>query len=299
MGSDIHISLPAETLVTLGFLRITNSAFTMLLVMAGLVFFFAMVTRRLALVPGGLQNLAETIVEWLLELVEGAAGKNLGRRIFPLVATLFIFIITANYAGLLPFVGTVGFYREVHEAAPHAQVVQVASVNGQAAASPAATPQATREFIPFLRSPNADLNMTIAMALLAVGIVQYAGVAAHGVWGYLKELFTPIFLAPIHLIGEVSRIISLSARLFGNIFGGEVLVTVIYSLTKVVIPVAFLGIELLFGFIQALIFSLLTMSYIMLAVAGHGGHGDHGDAEETEHGVARLAAGETGAHMPA
>lgn len=278
MGSDIHISLPAETLIDLGFLRITNSAFTMLLVMAALVFFFAMVTRRLALVPGGLQNLAETVVEWLLELVEGAAGKNLGRRIFPLVATLFIFIITANYAGLLPFVGTVGFYREVHEAA---------------------SAQPVREFIPFLRAPNADLNMTIAMALLAVGIVQYSGVAAHGLRGYLKELATPVFLAPLHIIGELSRIISLSARLFGNVFGGEVLVTVIYSLTKIIVPVAFLGIELLFGFIQALIFSLLTMSYIMLAVAGHGDHGDHGDAEQTEHGAARLATGETGAHMPA
>lgn len=295
MGSGIEISLPAETLLDLGFLRITNSALTMLLVMAGLVLFFARATRKRALVPSGSQNVAEAIVEWLLQLVEGAAGKNLGRRIFPLIASLFIFIISANYAGLLPFVGTVGVYERAAPAEAATKVVQVASSDGRAASAPAASPEAEKVFVPFLRSPNADLNMTIAMALLAIGTVQYAGVAAHGVLGYLKGLATPIFLAPLHIIGEFSRIISLSARLFGNIFGGEVLVTVIYSLTKLVIPVAFLGIELLFGFIQALIFSLLTMSYIMLAVAGHGDHG----ADHPEQGLGGAASAETGAHLPA
>lgn len=298
MGSGIHISLPAETLLDLGFVRITNSAFTMLLVMAALVVFFARATRKRALVPTGTQNVAEAIVEWLLQLVEGAAGKDLGRRIFPLIASLFIFIISANYAGLLPFVGTVGFYEHETGQTHAAKVVEVASSDGRAAAAPAsAAPEAPAAvFVPFFRSPNADLNMTIAMALLAVGTVQYAGIAAHGLVGYLKGLATPVFLAPLHIIGEFSRIISLSARLFGNIFGGEVLVTVIYSLTKFVIPVAFLGIELLFGFIQALIFSLLTMSYIMLAVAGHG---DHGANEHHEHGFGSSASEETGAHMPA
>jgi F-type H+-transporting ATPase subunit a len=123
--------------------------------------------------------------------------------------------------------------------------------------------------------------------------VQISGVVAHGVGGYLKELLTPIPLAPIHIIGEFSRLISLSARLFGNIFGGEVLVTVMYHLTFVVIPVIFISLELLFGYIQAMIFSMLTMSYIILAVAGHGG--DH--EEHEEHGAAALVAEETGAHM--
>ena len=125
-------------------------------------------------------------------------------------------------------------------------------------------------------------------------IVQITGVVSHGAGGYLKELFTPVWLGPVHVIGELARIISLSCRLFGNIFGGEVLVTVIYSLTKVFIPVIFLGLELLFGFIQALIFSLLTMSYIILAVAGHGS-----DEEHEERGAAHAVEGETGAHMPA
>src|SRR5947209_14349990 len=136
MGSDIHISLPAETLFQIGPLHVTNSALTMLIVMAGLVLFFAIAMRKRQLVPTGAQNAAETIVEWLLTLVEGAAGKRVGRTIFPLVATLFIFIITANYAGLLPGVGTIGYWEE--EGAHEAQVVRVASADGSGAALPPA-----------------------------------------------------------------------------------------------------------------------------------------------------------------
>jgi len=304
-----HISLAAETLVKIGPVSITNSMLTMFLVMVGLVIFFATATRRMQRVPAGAQNVAEYIVETLLNLVEGTGGRRVGRRIFPLVATLFIFILTANYAGLLPGVGTIGI-RE-HESGGHAaQVVQVASVDGSAAAP--ATANAAEEEAgqncafglqifcppdkPFLRAPNADLNMTIAMAVLAIAIVQISGISAHGLGGYLKELTTPIFLAPIHIIGEFSRIISLSARLFGNIFGGEVLLAVVIALTGYVfvIPAIFYGLELLFGFIQALIFSLLTLIYIVLAVSGHGDHEEHEEAEELV-----SPAEETGAHMGA
>ncbi|HET8626667.1 MAG TPA: F0F1 ATP synthase subunit A [Thermomicrobiales bacterium] len=259
---DIHISLPAEVVAMIGPLHLTNSAIMMLLVMIGLVVWFGLAMRRQALVPGGAQNLVEWILEWILGQVEGAAGKRVGRTIFPLVATLFVFIIVANYTGLLPFVGTVGYTN--HEG----------------------------EFIPFLRSANADLNMTLAMALLSVFLVQVAGLTANGLGGYLKHLLTPIPLAPIHIIEELARIISLSFRLFGNIFGGEVLMTVIYALTYAVIPVIFIFLELLFGFIQAMIFSMLTMSYIILAVAGHEEH-----EEEEQGGIAAIAAQETGAHM--
>ena len=293
-----HVSLAAEKLFNIGPIPVTNSMLTMFLVMLGLVLFFGLATRRMELVPRGAQSVAETIVEMLLGLVEGTAGRRVGRTIFPLIATLFIFILTANYAGLLPGVGTIGFYEE--PGAEHAAVVQVASVGGQAAA-PAVQAQEGHErvLVPFFRAPNADLNMTIAMAVLAVVIVQIAGIASHGVGGYLKELMTPIFLAPIHLIGEFSRIISLSARLFGNIFGGEVLLAVIIALTSYVfvIPAVFYGLEMFFGLIQALIFSLLTLIYISLAVAGHGDHGEHGEHDDARDVVSPGA--ETGAHMGA
>ncbi len=319
------ISIKAETLVDLFGIAFTNSMLYTLIVIAGLALFFWLATRRMKLVPSGIQNFAEAIVELLLGITEGTAGRRVGRRIFPLIATLFIFILTANYAGLLPGVGTIGFCTE-HHVTPgteteHALVVQkniaqIATVPGLAApllqeqhpaegaqpaedeAQPAEEPKSglptdickkegKEEFIPFLRAPNADLNTTLAMALLAVGIVQIAGIAAHGFGGYVKELTTPIFLAPLHIIGEISRVISLSFRLFGNIFGGEVLVTVMYALLGSLFlgfgAFIFLGVELLFGLIQALIFSILTLVYISTAVAGHAGGAGHGAGHGEAH----------------
>jgi F-type H+-transporting ATPase subunit a len=142
------------------------------------------------------------------------------------------------------------------------------------------------------------------MALIAVAVVQIAGIAAHGFGGYIKELVTPIFLAPIHIIGEISRVISLSFRLFGNIFGGEVLVTVMYVLLGSIFAgfgvFIFLGLEVLFGFIQALLFSILTLVFIAGAVSGHGGgHEEHapaapaGSPEELGQKVAHALTGAT------
>lgn len=293
------ISIKAETLFDIpipffGALHFTNSMLYTLIVMGAIVLFFALATRRMRLVPRGAQNFGEAVVEFLLGVTEGTAGKAVGRRIFPLIATLFIFIITANWSGLLPGVGTIGgCEREPATTGASAQVIETAApqpLPSQQETTPSGglpsptgreCPQGT-VFVPFLRAVNADLNTTLAMALIAVIVVQVAGVAAHGVGGYLKELVTPIALAPIHIMGEISRVISLSFRLFGNIFGGEVLVTVMYVLLGSVFlgfgTVIFLGLELLFGFIQALLFSILTLVYISIAVAGHG-TGDHGNAD--------------------
>jgi F-type H+-transporting ATPase subunit a len=306
-----HVSLAAEKLFSIGPINVTNSMLTMFIVMIVLVIFFAYANRKIAsgraeavrAAPRGAQNFAEFVVETLLGLVENTAGKQLGRRILALVATLFIFILTANYAGLLPGVGTIGFCE--HEAAKPAEgrVALVASsvpltASGAVTAADETQPGAGcsnpgEVLVPFLRAPNADLNMTIAMALIAVTTVQIMGIRAHGAGGYLKE-----FINPLHLIGEFSRIISLSARLFGNIFGGEVLLAVIIALTGAlygllgIIPAIFYGLELFFGFIQALLFSLLTLIYIAVAAAGHGDHGaheEHGPIGALEHGAEELA----------
>jgi F-type H+-transporting ATPase subunit a len=296
-------TINAETLFDIGPIHFTNSMLYALIVMAVLVIFFALATRRMSLVPRGAQNVAEALVEFMLGLCEGTAGKAVGRRILPLIATLFLFIITANWSGLLPGVGTIGGCYRVGEAAgtgASAYVIKTAapqalpSTQGEQPAASGGLPTPTghecpagTEFVPFLRAANADLNMTLAMALIAVITVQVAGIAAHGFGGYLKELFTPVFLAPIHIIGELARIISLSFRLFGNIFGGEVLVTVMYVLLGSVFvgfgTVIFLGLELLFGFIQALLFSILTLVFITTAVAGHGGGHEAAHATTDEH----------------
>lgn len=286
------ISIKAEPLFHIGPLTFTNSMLFTLIVIAALTIFSIVAMRRRSLVPGGAQNLAEAVVEFLLGTVEGTAGKRVGRRIFPLIATLFLFILVSNWSGLLPGVGTIGYCapHEVEGGENAALIVKTAlptlqEEQGGGGGLPSANLKCGEGevFIPYLRAPNADLNTTLAMALLAVSVVQIAGIAAHGVGGYIKELTTPLALAPLHIVGEISRVISLSFRLFGNIFGGEVLVTVMYVLLGSIFvgfgTFIFLGLEVLFGFIQALIFSILTLVFIAIAVGGHAGDGGGAHAE--------------------
>ncbi len=278
---ELHISVKPETLWTVsipgtGFdLRITNSFLTMLLVMLFLIVVGSIIARRAQLVPGRFQSVFEMVVEFLLDLVEGTAGKRLGRRIFPLIGGLFIFIIVANYTGLLPGIGTIG----LKETGGHALV---AAAEGAAEAE-----HGKVALVPLFRPPSADLNMTLAMAFISYVAFQIAGLSAHGLWGRIKHMANPPFLLPIEIISELSRIVSLSFRLFGNIFAGETLLTVMYGIANaikisvigLVIPVIFLYLEVLFGFIQALIFAVLTLIYIALASADGHGHEEHGEAE--------------------
>jgi F-type H+-transporting ATPase subunit a len=301
MGQTVlpPISIKAEEIFDIplpwGHLAVTNSMLQTLLVVLGIALFFFIATRKMSLVPKGAQNLAESVVELLLGITEGTAGKRVGRRIFPLIATLFIFVLVANYSGLIPGVGTIGkCVAPVHATTAGGETGAVAEKPATAGLptheSTGICTAPNTEFVPFLRGPNADLNMTLAMALLAIGIVQIAGVASHGVRGYWKELSTPWPLTPIHLISEVSRVISLSFRLFGNIFGGEVLLTVMYALLGGIfvgfVTFIFLGLEVFFGLIQALLFSILTLVYISTAVAGHG---DVEEAHEAAPGSVEAA----------
>jgi F-type H+-transporting ATPase subunit a len=282
---ELHISVKPETLWSLPLfghltLRITNSFLTMLLVMLFLIILGSIVARRAQLIPGRLQSVVEIVVEFLLGLVEGTAGKKLGQRIFPLIGGLFIFIIVANYTGLLPGIGTIGIWHE----GKHALVAASEGATG--------TEHGGRTLVPLFRPPSADLNMTLAMALISYVAFQVAGISAHGVWGRIKHMANPPFLLPIEIISELSRIVSLSFRLFGNIFAGETLLTVMYGLANaikitvvgLVIPVIFLYLEVLFGFIQALIFAVLTLIYIALASAHE--HEEEHEAEGHHRGSA-------------
>src|SRR5438093_5414970 len=182
------ISIKAEPIFTIGGFGFTNSMLFTLLVIAGLTLFYAFAMRKRSLVPTGAQNLAEGLVELLLGLVEGTAGRRVGRRIFPLIATLFLFIIVANWSGLIPGVGTIGgCYREETPTGQQTTIVKTASPALQQKASTGAFPTPNcpegTVFRPFLRPANADLNTTLAMALIAVIIVQISGVAAHGSGG--------------------------------------------------------------------------------------------------------------------
>lgn len=279
---ELHIAVAPETLWHLeipgsgvGF-NVTNSFVTMLLVMGFLILAGAWLARSATLVPGRLQSAVEIVVEFVLNLVETTAGKQFGRRIFPLIGGLFLFIIVSNYSGLLPGVGTIGIWHE--KAAEGAKFAATAAAGGSEADKHAV-------LVPLLRPPSADLNMTLAMALLSYVSFQVLGVRAHGVWGRIKHMANPPFLFPIEVLSEFSRIVSLAFRLFGNIFAGEALLTVMYGIANAIkfsvvgllIPVVFLYLEVLFGFIQALVFALLTLIYITLAAAeSHEESGEHG-----------------------
>ena len=298
-----HISLKAEELFAIGPVSVTNSMVMMFIVMALILAVGTLIARKAQTVPTGkAQSLTEMLVGFLLDLVEGSGGKKLGRRIFPLISGIFIFILFANFSGLLPGVGTIGVYKEhateTTEEEEHAYTNELASTSESAAAAAAvaADDGHGKTLVPFMRPPTADLNMTFALSVIAFVAIQIAGVSAHGVVGRIKHMSDPPFLFPIELIGELSRILSLSARLFGNVFAGEILLGVMYSIAAaikiaiipVVFPVVFIGLEVMFGTIQALVFALLTLIYIMLAAA-HSDHHDEEHAHDDAHAPAPAA----------
>jgi F-type H+-transporting ATPase subunit a len=293
---EIHISIAPETLFTVGPVNVTNSLFMMFVVMGLLLIVGSLIARNAKLVPGRWQSLFEVAASFILDLVESTGGKSFGRRIFPLVGSVFMFILIANYSGIFPGVGTIGFYREEAGAevaeegeAAEETVISEAEVapagEGEEEHAAAAEEEHHTVLVPIFRAPTADLNMTLALALVTFTTIQVMGVRAHGVAGRIKHMADPPFIFPIELVSEFGRIISLSARLFGNVFAGEVLLAVMYALANAVriaiiplfVPVVFIFLEILFGTIQALVFALLTAIYITMAA------GDSHGSEHAEH----------------
>src|SRR3954451_2520150 len=281
---DIHIAIAPETLFTVGPVNVTNSMLMTFIVMGFLLIFGAALAHGARLVPGRWQSLFEVGAGFILDLVESTGGRNFGRRIFPLVGGIFTFILIANYTGLLPGVGTIGIYRTE----PAAAEAGAPPSGEDAAATTEQAGQPQGEFVPIFRPPTADLNMTLAMALVTFTTVQVMGIRAHGFRGRIKHMADPPFIFPIELVSEFGRIISLSARLFGNVLAGEVLLGVMYALANVakiaviplLVPVIFIFLEILFGTIQALVFALLTAIYITMAAADT--HGDDPEKHPNE-----------------
>lgn len=235
----LHISLAAEQIGHIGLLPVTNSLLMTWVVMALLILISIAATRRPSMIPNHIQSIAELIVEGLYSFFSSVVGRNV-MMIFPLVASQFLFIMIANWSGLLPGVGTIGF----HEG---------------------------ETFIPLLRGPTADLNLTIALAVIAVVAMQFFGFKTLGL-AYSRRFVNfknPIlgFVGFLEIISDASKIISFAFRLFGNIFAGEVLLAVMAFLMPFIAPMPFFMLELFIGFIQALIFSTLTSVFISAALA--------------------------------
>ena len=241
-----HVSLAAEKIFQIGPIPITNSILTTWIVTLILIFIARLATRRITAVPKGLQNIAEFAIETFQELLSSIAGEK--TKVFlPIVATFFFFILLGNYLGLMPGIGSVGFFLP----------------------SEASVQEGHKIFVPLFRSINSDLNTTVALALVSLITTHYLAVKYLGIRGYLGKFFNinPIFLfvGLLEIIGEFTKVLSLSFRLFGNIFAGEVLLTTASTkLFAFIVPIPFYFLEILVGFVQALIFAMLTLVFMVI-----------------------------------
>ncbi len=239
---ELHISLAAEPIATLFGFPITNSLGGAIAAALLLTLLARTISRHLSPVPSKVQAAAEAVIEFLLGLMDSVTGDRAqSKRFFPFVATLFLFILTMNWMGLLPVFGTIGL-REGGDST----------------------------LTPLLRAGTADLNMTLALAIITVIATQIVGVLAVGVKKYggkFLNLKNPIFtfVGLIEFISEFTKMISFSFRLFGNIFAGEVLLLVIATLVPLIAPVPFYLLEIFVGAIQAFVFALLTLVFFKIA----------------------------------
>ena len=222
---------------------ITATLIATWLTMALLIALAFAVTRRIALVPAGAQNVAEMVIGGAYDYMSNVLeSKALAARYFPVVMTIFIFVLALNWVGLLPGVTAFGNVDE----------------NGN--------------LIPWLYPAATDLNITLAFAIVAFLTIEFAGVAALGIRRYGGKFInfsSPLAFAIgiIELMSEIARLISFSFRLFGNIFAGKTLLVVVMFFAPFIAPIPILAFEMFVGLIQAFIFAILTLLFIKLAVA--------------------------------
>jgi len=254
-------TLYAEPIAHIGNFPITNSLVTSGVALLIIVTLCVIISRNIKKVPTGLQNALEMIIEGFLGLFDSVTGSRAKSLKFaPLVLAFFFFVLINNWMGILPGVGSIG------------QIVQTAD---------------GKFFIPYMRGGTADLNTTLALATIAVVISHILGVISVGAWKYLNKfinikafleipgkirkdpsvlLVNPIkaFVGLIEIISELAKVASLSFRLFGNVFAGEVLLASMSAILAYGIPIPFLFLEILVGLIQALIFAMLVLTYMTI-----------------------------------
>jgi len=251
MAEFIPPTLGSETIFHIGSFDVRNTLLTSLMTLLVLAVVALVVRRKkYAMVPGGFQNLVEALVGGLFDFFDKIVGdRKKTRKFFPIVTTIFLYVIISNWMGLLPGFGSVGLW-EVH----HGHEV----------------------LVPIFRSTFADVNMTFALAAISVIASQVFGFSILGMKGYGGKFFVNPFKNPIgafvgilELISEFAKMISFTFRLYGNVFAGEVLLLVISFLVPFVAPMPFYGLEIFVGFIQALVFAFLTLVFFKIATESH------------------------------
>lgn len=272
-----EVTLFAEPVIHVGNFVITNSLFSGWLVVVIVIVLSFIARMKISRIPGKLQSIFEIVIEGALDLCDQVTGQRiLSLKVFPVVFSVFIFVLLNNWLGLLPGVGSIGFY-EMHE-----------GVN---------------TFVPLFRGGTADINTTLALGFLAVIGSNIFGVIVVGFWKTFNKyinlvalshmitkvrkdpavlIVSPIifFVGLIEAVGEFAKVASLSFRLFGNIFAGEVLLMSMAMIMKYLVPVPFLFLEVFVGLIQALIFSLLSLVYFTIASHDHSEHEESHESKQ-------------------
>lgn len=236
-----------HTFFSLGPLPVTNTLLNTFLIDAILLLIAFTVTRRLKIIPGFLQNSAEFIVGGLYKFTESIAGERTP-QIFPYFITFFLFILISNWSGLIPGISLIG----VRE---------------------------NNEIIPILRSATSDLNTTFAFALISLVATHFLSIKVLGIKEYILRYISlnPIllFVGALEIVSEITKVISLSFRLFGNIYAGEVVLETVSGIFSFLFPLPFLLLEFIVGLVQALVFSMLTMAFMVILTTPH-----HEEAKE-------------------
>lgn len=277
-GGHDHLPLHAEEFVKLGPFVITNSMIMVWLVAAAIILVAQLATRDMKLIPSGLQNAVEWLVESLYNFLEGILGADLVKKTFWFFGSIFILILFVNWAGLVPGVGTVGWKLTGTDVDPY------------------------DSFLPWLRGGNADLNMTVAMSVTFTVLWLYWAVRENTAKGVFAHIFAPKgdfkgliifpmiivfgFVGVLEVVSILFRPVALSFRLFGNVYAGENILENMLLLLGTgdwkewvagLIAIPFYFLELLVGLIQALVFTLLTSVFLKL-ICDHGDHGDEDHA---------------------
>lgn len=242
MDTGLHISLAAERVFTLWGMPVTNSELTAWAASVVLIGIAFIAGRNPKLIPGKVQNAFEMMFEYVLTLMEQTLGtRALALRYFPLVSTIFLFLFFTNMFDFLPIFGTL-------------------------------TLQNGGEAVPLFRAVNSDLNFPLALAIISFLVVELSGILTLGVLKYGAKFVSfnnglvGFLVGLVELIGNLARLISLSFRLFGNIFAGEVLLLVIGAFVPYIAPLPFIAFEIFVGLLQSAIFALLTLAFIKIAI---------------------------------
>jgi len=263
----MNVPLFAEPIFHIGSFAITNAYINATILTAALVIFAVLFNKKIREIPGRFQTMLEALFETLFGFFDQVTGsREKTKRFFPLIASLFFFILLSNWMGLLPGTGSIGQWQMHH---------------------------GETTLVPLLRPANSDLNLTLAMALVSVISSHVFGVITIGFFAHWNRFFqfgtiwkavrsfkpmdivvslVEFVVGLIEFVSEIAKVLSLSLRLFGNIFAGEVLITVIGSIMAFAMPLPFMLLEIIVGVVQATVFAMLSLVYVsILTDKPHGG----------------------------